>query len=364
MDRQGCDRVYPLSPLDIHFDRVPVQCYGSQGTPYTRWIPHGMPKLGQYQYLLDIVCFLYPDRASAIAGEDAGGTGFFVTVVSETYPDLYHHLYAVTNRHVACGSQGKPPCSTIRVNKHSGPPEIFEFDPAEWMFIPKQHDVAVIKLRLNTKVHKVEAIDVGSFFLTDQNIKEFEINAADDVFMLGRFIDYDGLEANLPSMRFGNISMMEVDVPPPNCCTGKSLVVDMHSRTGFSGSPVFVYRTAGSIFGKPDTIMGGGHMMKLLGILWGQFPEEWDVKDKKQVALGQNQTIEGWSGMSLVAPASAIREVLDMPKFKKRRQEIDESLHKKYAGAPVAQSAPSTKVDNPSHKEDFNRLLGAAVRKP
>jgi hypothetical protein len=60
-----------------------------------------MPQLGHYRYLPDIVFFLYPDEDFATRGVKAGGTGFFVTVPSETYPEQYHHVYAVTNWHVA-----------------------------------------------------------------------------------------------------------------------------------------------------------------------------------------------------------------------------------------------------------------------
>ncbi len=343
----------------------------TNGTPYTRWATVGMPKLGKYHYLLDIVFFLYPDEASAAAGTRAGGTGFFVAIPSETYPDCYHHIYAVTNRHVACGNTRElSPCPVVRVNSVNGKPDIFEFDPAEWQFLAPGADIAVIPIDLKRGVHKAEALDVASFFLSDEEKAHHEINAGEDVFMLGRFIDYDGVEANSPSMRFGNISMMNAAVPQFSGYLGNSIVVDMHSRTGFSGSPVFVYRTAGSIFGNANTLMSGGHLMKLLGILWGQFPEEWGVRDMSQstppaAAMINPKSVLGWSGMSLVCPASEIRKVLYMPELKKRRAAIDAGLHQKFRGAAVPQSAaPPASDANPTHREDFTSLLNEAARKP
>ena len=85
----------PIRPLDVPFGRAPVLVRSSSGLPYLRWVTHGMPKLGEYQYLLDVVFFLYPDEDSARQGKKAGGTGFFVAIASETYPDHYHHAYAV-----------------------------------------------------------------------------------------------------------------------------------------------------------------------------------------------------------------------------------------------------------------------------
>lgn len=289
-----------------------------------------MPKLGEYQYLLDIVFFLYPDEESARAGKKAGGTGFFVAVPSATAPDRFHFTYAVTNWHVAV-ERGS---SVIRVNRHDGGVEIFPFEPHEWEFIPGGHDIAAIPLRLPQEL-KAQAIlfDVSpsTFCLTKQDRKVAEINAGDDVFMLGRFVDYDGVEVNQPAMRFGNISMMSAKVKQPTGGRHTSVVVDMHSRTGFSGSPVFVYRTHGSIFAKENTIVSGGHLMKLHGILWGQFPEEWGVK--KSLAQGEDHaavpdvdSVIGWSGMSLVVPAHNIAELLNCARFKKEEAEAENGI--------------------------------------
>ena len=49
--------------------------------------------------------------------------------------------------------------------------------------------------------------------------------------------------------------------------------------------------------------MSGGHFMKLLGLLWAQFPEEWDIKNKQTLKISPSDKVIGWSGMSLVVPA-------------------------------------------------------------
>lgn len=325
----------------VEFDRVQVACRAPSGSPYTRWIPIGMPKLGEYQYLLDNVFFLYGSKGDAIDGRASGGTGFFVAVPSATYPNQYHHIYAVTNWHVAV----RDAFSVIRVNNVSGAPHIFQLDPIEWFFIPKLHDVAVIPIDLKQDIHKVEALNVESFFFSHGQIQHFEINAADDVFMLGRFMDYDGIETNKPSMRFGNISMMEAEVKQPTGFNGASIVLDMHSRSGYSGSPVFVYRTAGSIFSRENTLVGGGHLMKLLGIHWGQFPEEWEIKDKDLKKVF-GKSVKGMSGMTLVCPGSAILEVINMKQLRDMRKKIDDELHEVFGSAPESESARSMSGDD------------------
>jgi hypothetical protein len=234
-----------------------------------------MPKLGEYQYLLDVVFSLYPDVASARAGVGAGGTGFFVAIPSTTSDWL--HAYAVTNWHVALGHGDKPPSPIIRVNRKFGPPKIFDVDPADWQFIGGHHDVAVLPIEFDTDEVKAKVIGIKGFFLSDADIAMHEVNVGEDAFMLSRFIDYDGVEASVPSMRFGNLSVMKARLVQLTGCKEPSFVVDMHSGPGCFGSPVFIYRTHGSSFAKDKINVMGLHFLKLLGILWGQFPEEWDA---------------------------------------------------------------------------------------
>ena len=308
----------PIYPFDIRFPRIGVGVTTENGGAYTRWATNGMPKLDQYQYLLDAAFFLYPSEEAARESKDSGGTGFLVTIPYSRSPDTHHHLYAVTNWHVAV----KEGCSCIRFNRHDGGLEILAFEPHEWEFIPGGDDIAIISLDdLNIPQLKIEAMEANSFCYTNQQMVGDEIGAGDDVFMVGRFVDWDGEGKNQPALRFGHISMMEAKLKQPNGSLNPSIVADMHCRSGFSGSPVFVYRTSGAIFQKPTSFMaGGGHLMRLLGVLWGQFPEEWEILDPSDNPAAPEKTIKGWAGMSLICPSSAILDALNTPHFKAQRQ--------------------------------------------
>src|SRR5947209_5313437 len=72
------------------------------------------------------------------------------------------------------------------------------------------------------------------------NLAAGGVNAADDIFMVGRFVDYDGVETDVLSVRFGHISIIDAQIRQSTNYRGRSIIVDMHSRTGYSGSPVFV----------------------------------------------------------------------------------------------------------------------------
>lgn len=282
-----------------------------------------MPQLGKYRPLLNSVFFLYPNIESAQLGDMVGGTGFFVALYSKALPGRFY-LYAVTNYH-NIDSTNHP---TIRVNTKSNEIKIITSAKENWYFIPNSYDIAVYPITgIDLEELDIRVIELESLCLKDEDIKSFEIDQGEDIFMVGRFVSHDGGSIiNIPSMRFGNISVMQANVKNP--VTGSSvssIIVDMHSKGGYSGSPVFVYRTIGSIFAESNVIMTGGHLMKLLGIFWGTFPERCDV-EVSSIANANKQYVETLSGMGLVYPASAILEVLNLPALKVMREQAEKDL--------------------------------------
>lgn len=339
-----------------------------------------MPKLGRYAPILDSVLFLYENRADALAGSKIGGTGFFVGLKSKRYPDHVAFIHAVTNWHVAV--HGRPSCPVIRINKRDGGTEVVDLDPSEWFFIPGGPDIAVSPaIAVNFSLNKIVPLDVESMFLTSAQEHEHEVGPGEDAFMVGKFVDFDGGETNVPAVRFGHISIMDAKIPQSSGYKGRSIVVDMHSRTGFSGSPVFCYRTLGSHFldqGKPgEFLTGGGHYLRLLGIHWGQFPEEWEIKKgaaesvvKNASLIRDSDTIQGLSGMTCVAPASDINRVLNLPELEAMRRKWEDdnirAIKSHLRTAPKIEGASKTSAeteDNPNHLEDFTRLVDVAARK-
>jgi hypothetical protein len=260
----------------------------------------------------------------------AGGTGFLIAVPSKRAPDSFHHIYVVTNLHVA---RGEP--RTVRVNLRSGGFDFLTVD--EWVSLAGGPDVAVAPIPLDPARHRVEALRADSWLLTQQECSSLEVDAGDDVFMAGRFVDFDGVETNQPSVRFGHISMKEAAIKQSATdYAGPSFVIDLHSRSGYSGSPVFIYRTHGSIFAKENNIVAGGHLMKLLGIHWGQFPELWELS-RRQVSsedadevgrelILDGQYVRGLSGMTCVVPAWDILSTLAAPRLVEHRSRTEASL--------------------------------------
>jgi hypothetical protein len=317
-----------------------------------------MPRIPQS--IIKCVFYLYRSHEDAKAGRDPGGTGFIVK-----YDHPYNapkHYYGVTNWHVALDDG----CSVVRLNKKDGGTDILDFGPEDWHFIPGKYDVAAVPLALDENIHDVSSSSVAYSFVRARGHDEPAIG--DDVFMIGMFFDNNGATENVPSARFGNISMLPNDktrIEQSNEYKDASYVLDMHSRTGFSGSPVWVYRTFAndlndwfghefseielqsmpnyqptgpswatanrrqSFRGKLKT----NAYLKLLGIHWGQFPEEWEIKEggkdrseaKRKGLISDGAYIKGMSGMTCVIPAWEILEVLDMPSLKGPRDAINDA---------------------------------------
>jgi hypothetical protein len=181
---------------------------------------------------------------------------------------------------------------------------------------------------------------VGTQLLvTEKHVADHRIGPGDEVFMVGRFVDLDMKRTNVPALRFGNISTSPVTVKQPTkYAEGLSYCVDMHSRSGYSGSPVFVYRTPGNTLEwvvSQSSVDRGGSMLLLLGIHWGQFSEELPIKrrekssKRKKTAKGRSSAsrklyeeyIEGLSGMTCVIPAWRIAALLEHESLRARREQ-------------------------------------------
>lgn len=317
-----------------------------------------MPRISQD--VIDSVFYLYANKQDAVGGISPGGTGFVVAVSVFHYNKHFTLHYGVTNWHVACHC-GFP---VIRLNKRDGGTDVLELGPEDWHFIGGGPDVAVVPLELDRKVHKIGSV---ADHLFAGNGRPSDINIGDDVFMVGLFQDHAGKTTNIPSARFGNISMLpssEATIKQPTKYEGESFVLDLRSRAGYSGSPVFMYRTPGAdLSGVSDAFpelhvqidagliahqlsengfTASAHrshpadialklprtMFRLLGVHWGQFPERWERENpdllsdsRRRALIPESAYVSGLSGMTCVIPAWEIRKVIDMPRVKALRDE-------------------------------------------
>lgn len=305
---------------DLQFKKIPVVVSSPQGNQYIKKIGVGMPKIPQK--ILDCIVYLYASEKDAKEGRPAGGTGFLVGVDSKLHSN-YQHIYAITNWHVAI----KGSFSVIRLNTADNKTATFNLEPQDWTFIRDKDDIAVSPILNIAEIHKVSFINT-SLFITDDLVSKVGLGIGDDTFMVGRFPDHDGRFTNKPAVRFGNISIMPTLIKQGNGYAGESYCLDVNSRKGFSGSPVFVYRTIGNNLdesfstGKPLSEIQW--FFYLLGIHWAEYEEEWQIRSINKDR--ENQTVLGPSGITCVIPAQRIMDLLNLPAVREEREKEEEKL--------------------------------------
>lgn len=266
---------------------------------------------------LDCVIFLYPSQASAERGEKTGGGGFVAGIESAVAPDAWW-LYAVTSRHVIEDGKSR----TIRLNTEDGGLDTIDTELDSWVRAD-QDDLAVYSLSSSQLSHNNISFVREDQFLTSSIVKRYGIGPGDEAFMVGRFINHEGQQTNMPAVRFGNVSMMPLEpVKHPLGFMQQSFIVEMRSYGGFSGSPVFVYIPPSDVPFRRTEEHGCGPW--LLGVDWGHLPERDHVDQGISETPHDDPGIKRNTGMAAVIPAWRLRELLYSDELVRERKKLDD----------------------------------------
>jgi hypothetical protein len=404
-----------IGPEHFGFQRERVLWPSDIGEPTHRWIPFGMPALRQE--MSDCVFYLYRRNPKTGKVEDKPvGTGTVIAHYSRRYhrnrfmdppatePDVMVHYYGVTNWHLT----NQAGASIIRVNVRNGTSRYLEYDPADWQFIPNTDDLSAIDLTDDLLLPTDQVAAYPEYlFVTEKVINKLKIRIGENALMVGMFRSHPGERQNHPVAKFGNVSFLankDSLIRQPNKMARPSHLVDMRSRSGFSGSPVSVWRTPADALLNPghdkwdarfdqaldDTRAGYGQelyiatstlFIGLLGIHCGQF---WDpvkayksppIEERDGDPIHEGDQLYIQSGMTIVVPAWRISELLALETFKMAREKRDAKRREEFTRttpAPevaIEADAVSTNDDspaadaNPNHLKDFARLVDVAARK-
>ncbi len=334
-----------------------------------------MPRLEDR--LLKSVVYLFRTPAGAEDGAP-GGSGFLVGVPTRVQGQVY--VFAVTNRHVA------ERCPIIRV---AGPPLDGRMFTREWgredhlgWVSHAGDDLAVTPIGFapaDCRDYRFDYVP-REWFVTPENFTEasddyyapeprtWPFGTGDEVVMVGRYIGYDGAHENRPAARFGNIAIQPpVPIPHPFGIDQLSFVVECRSVSGFSGSPVFVYRSAAGwgggrapIGSTADPQPQGTYkatLPRLLGIDWGNL----DRTDHNNYVIdwAEDDQPRQPSGMLVAVPAWHLAQLLDSKEVDKLKR-ADE--------AEVARRAKGVSLDfepaDPSEFVQFQALTRRLLAVP
>ena len=323
-----------------------------------------MPRIDQDS--LDCVFYLYPSIVEAQEGKSGakrGGSGFFI---STPFPDVpgVGVLFAVTASHVI--NRGS---DVIRLNAKDGSLIFKETDAREWFHHPDGADIAILPVEVDKDVTRFRCLPRAQFALK-KLIDDMDVGAGDNIFIVGRFINQEGTLQNTPTARFGHLAQMPVEkITSDDGEEQESYLVEVRSIGGFSGSPVFIYFEPFGIKGgrklkieiKNDDFIGPW----LLGIDWCHTHNWLPVCDRNGEPISKvgDQIVGSNTGMMGVIPAWKLEEMLAMPKIKKVIDDAQQAFLNERGPPKVSLDSAGT-VENSTHREDFNRLLGAAVKPP
>ena len=183
-----------------------------------------------------LACVVYVNKPNM--GKEGRATGF-ITCVEENGKC---YQYVVTNSHV------------IDQREIS----VYFFATGEVVSLPmhrwessKESDLAVCLLNGNMQgISRLRPIPRSSYVSHTEHMQIRDLGIGDDVFMVGRFLPAENRGLNKPTVRFGNISVW----PPSDGIQLKgddkpvwSFLAEMRSRSGCSGSPVFLSVEPGSM---------------------------------------------------------------------------------------------------------------------
>jgi hypothetical protein len=205
-----------------------------------------------------------------------------------------------------------------------------DYVPREWFVTPEDfshasHDLRDIPLGVDT------GDSPWSYWEAQHQPLGWPFGPGEEVVMLGRFLAYDGKEENQPAARFGNLAMATVPIEHPWGFTQPSFLVECRSVSGYSGSPIFIYRVQTTVAAGlvPIGSDRGGNIAlpHLLGLDWGNLDR-----------VGRNDYAIDWaeadaaasfprrSGMLAAVPAWRLAELLDSEEVQDvKRKAEDES---------------------------------------
>ena len=242
------------------------------------------------------------------------GTAFFVSVPSETVPEV-SHVFLVTAKHVAASLASKP--FLVRANTKDGKSAIIPLKGTRWWYHPTDLSVDVAVIPWAPPEHVEYTHYSKSAFLTDEIISSKRIGTGDEVFITGLFAHLTGSSRDLPIVRMGNVAMLPEEPVPTSIGNIEAYLIEARSIGGLSGSPAFVVQTTPPEIGT----------FYLLGLMHGH----WDIPPmakNDQVMTDGDEYRQVNMGIAIVIPAKEILEVINQTGLAEARKRRDEQLKK------------------------------------
>ena len=254
------------------------------------------------------------------------GTCFFVYYPDERVGKGQGFAYLVTNRHVAVpgieDSHTYPTMgTTLRLNRKDSAGGSDERPlplggQLHWYFPTDDGiDLAVLPFAPDQASYDVEPFPI-SMFATRDEVEKDSIAEGDPIIFTGFFYQFPGLKKFQPIVREGVLAMMpDEQLETTLHKRGNLYLADVHVFGGNSGSPLLV-----NVGGLRNGNVFSPSQYKLLGIISGFYHEDSDLT--LTIATTYRGTLEQNSGIAMVVPVDAVKELLDSPTFQLMRDVV------------------------------------------
>lgn len=325
-----------------------------------------------------VVFFGYADT-SRPSGIVCIGTGFLLIYKGGPY--------LVTAKHLSHQLGADP--FLLRVNRKDGTAENLHADGVQWFdHSDPEVDASATPLHIgNDTAYAAMYLSGDEMLLSPEKLIQEDIGIGSLTYTVGLFRLLSGERRNLPICHFGAVAALPEDERIPivdwTDPAGKrrlrveGYLVESQSIGGLSGSPVFVRPELGTSMGHLLKRTSGGNdpmppvtlprnQVRLLGLWQGAWEAPAD-----EIRAAQTGTNVVPVGMGVVVPGHKLIELLEREDVTKKRNEYLASRKPDAAipqAVPYKPAVPSSDAKasekNPDHREDFKRLLGAAVKPP
>jgi hypothetical protein len=307
-----------------------------------------MPRL--VDWVVDCCIYLYPSEADANRGERIGGSGFLFGI--PTADEFGTFVYAVSNWHVV---RTNP---VIRLNTTDGKFEVIPLTVDDWHRHPDgETDLAVALIDLSKPSRYLVRVINHTHLLTRDWIRKFGVGIGDDLFVVGRFVDHDGIQRNQPTVRFGAIAQMPGEPIATTMGRQDAYLAELRSISGYSGSPVFAlipFHRDGTL--SPEAIqeiamrpnaIGGKERMLLVGVDCGhtRYMDQdvyEDILDDngERVLRPTNQWVSVNTGIAIVIAAWKLDELLQSEDLQSMRNDVNLRREKAASGTKLDIAEP------------------------
>lgn len=295
-----------------------------------------------------------------------------------TFEKDFGNTVIVTAHHVVEQIPGN--FVSVRLNRKDGSSDTRKIDKRGIIaFNERAIDLCVLPIHIDPSIYDFYAIHISSADWAEKLNELGEPEPGDEVCAVGLYTSHYGHVRNMPVARIGHIAALPEEKVATDRGHVHGYLIELQSIAGLSGSPVFWTVPRFKLEKDEQILQQRAHFP--LGILIGHHVVE-STQDELVVPKFQQAPEEPWpddvpkpkseerrTGFAVVLPINHIFRMFESEEIMTiLKGVVDEA--KKKSGFRPASAVPSVEIsppatdENPTHREDFTRLLGAAAQKP